>query len=181
MSSFVARTSIPDEYNDKRYRTVASGGYNRCIEGNSSVTPHVSGSVLANCVGYSWGRFCEVIGANTCSLSTGDAGVWFYNEIDGYERGYEPKLGAICCFNGHVCNVEEIIDEDTILTSNSNWTGPKFAMWTRTRDRGWNTAVGTQTFQGFIYPPIDFTSKGISTLIPLLIGSRGNTGGTILI
>lgn len=180
MSEFVPRFEIPDEYTDPLYRTLAGGGYNPCIEGNRSVSPHVSGSVLANCVGYSWGRFCEVNGLTYCKLSTADAGYWFGNLDDGYERGTEPRLGAVACFTGHVCNVEEIIDDDTIITSDSNWPGPKFMTATRTRANGWNRAGGSLSFMGFIYPPNDFDKKKFARLIPLLIGGVDN-GSTIII
>ena len=157
MSEFVPRTTAPDPYdmrwisNDPQY-----GGYNRCIVINSA-----TGSVLPNCTGYVHGRWMEVSDSTDCPLSISNAANYWGYTADGMERGSEPQLGAVLCFStngggqpGHVAIVEEIIDADTIVTSDSNYGAEYFVMRTRTRAMGWNWYSGSNlTFQGFIYNP----------------------------
>ena len=128
------------------------GGYNGCIpiQGN--------GCVMPNCTGYAWGRWLETAGS--CNLSTSNAANWFGNTGDGYARGSVPALGACICFStaggqpGHVAIVEEIIDNDTIVTSDSNYGAEYFVTRTRRRAWGWNWwSGGNLYFQGFIYNP----------------------------
>lgn len=148
-NSFTPRTTVPAN-NDPHYTRTAYGGLNPCIPGIPEAWP---GSVLANCVGYCWGRWWEILGTNP-HLCTYDAKYWYgYN--DGYARGTEPKLGAIICFNataGHVAIVEQIIDADTIVTSNSAYQQTIYYNQTlrRANNWTWNSAF---TFQGFIYLP----------------------------
>jgi len=59
---------------------------NECIE-------IAKGSCLANCVGYVWGRFFEIIGSRP-KLAKGNAEN-MCNGKDGYKRGQAPKLGAV--------------------------------------------------------------------------------------
>lgn len=63
---------------------------------------------------------------------------------------------------GHVAIVEEVINNDTVLTSESDWglsysRAVLFANRTRSRNRGsggWSYYDGyTNTFYGFLYPP----------------------------
>ena len=128
------------------------GGYNGCIpiQGN--------GCVMPNCTGYAWGRWLETAGS--CTLSTSNAANWFGNTGDGYARGSVPALGACICFStaggqpGHVAIVEQIIDDDTIVTSDSNYGAEYFVLRTRRRAWGWNWwNGGVLYFQGFIYNP----------------------------
>lgn len=152
---FSRRTTAPSRTN-KYYikRNSTYNGYNRCILINSS-----TGSVLPNCVGYAWGRFCEEQNIHDCNLSRGDAQNW-YGKNDGYQRGNTPRLGAVICWRnpktgGHVAIVEKIYDSNRILTSNSAYGGSRFYMKELTRSS--NYYMGSAyTFQGFIYPPVDF-------------------------
>ena len=138
------------ERNNKYWIHTSKGGYNSCIliEGNS---------VLANCVGYAWGRAYEILNKKP-KLSRRNAENW-YNYNDGYKRGQTPKLGAIICWSkgnlntgkdgaGHVGVVEEIYSDGGILISNSNYKGTKFYTKKLNSDyyiwRKYN-------FQGFIY------------------------------
>lgn len=151
--TFTRRIYRPADTN-KYYVKTTYRGYNKC----ALVNP-LNGSVLPNCVGYSWGRFCECQGIHTCKLSTGDAGNWYYKR-DGYKRGRTPKLGAVICWSdsqgaGHVANVEKVYANGNILTSNSAWNGSYF--WTDTLKANNNYYFGkTYTFQGFIYPDTEF-------------------------
>lgn len=149
---FERRLSAPS--NDNLYYIKRQwGGYNRCIVINRD-----TGSVLPNCTGYAWGRFCEEQGIHDCKLSRANAELWYgYN--DGYDRGFTPKLGAIICWHstrsgGHVAIVEKINDDGSILTSNSAYGGQRFYKKTLKPP---NYFMGiSYTFQGFIYPDTEF-------------------------
>lgn len=122
---------------------------------------------MPNCTCYAWGRWYELMGIKP-KLYTGNAETWFPKgkSYDGYERGQTPKLGAIACWAkgvpgkssdgaGHVAIVEEIYEDGSILTSNSAWKSTNF--YTKKIAKGYN--VKGYTFQGFIYPPIDFVEN----------------------
>jgi surface antigen len=150
---FVRRTTAPSQTN-KYYIKTTYGGYNRCILINSE-----TGSVLPNCVGYAWGRFCEEQNIHDCKLSRGNAENWYgYN--DGYTRGQTPKLGAVICWHstrsgGHVAIVEKIYSNGMILTSNSAYNGSRF--YKKTLHPPQYFMGSSYDFQGFIYPDIEFT------------------------
>lgn len=122
-----------------------------------------SGYGMPNCTCYAWGRWYELMGVKP-KLSTRNAENWFGNN-DGYKRGQEPKLGAIICWSkgkvgvgsdgaGHVAVVEQINSDGSIVTSNSAWKSTNFYL--KTIKKGYK--VNGYTFQGFIYPPIEFVS-----------------------
>ena len=148
--SYNPRLTEPSS-NDLNWIHTSKGGKNSCIliTGNS---------VLPNCVGYAWGRFMEVLGS-TPKLARTNAENW-YNYNDGYERGQEPKLGAVICFAkgqagvssdgaGHVAIVEQINSDGSIVTSNSDYGGRRF--FTRIFTKPYS--MRGYTFQGFIYNP----------------------------
>lgn len=157
MSKFRPRTTPPDPSDlrwisdDERY-----GGYNRCMIINTA-----TGLTIPNCTGYVHGRWMEESGINECPLSVSNAANYYGYTADGMPRGSEPQLGAVICFStgqggqpGHVAIVEEIIDADTIVTSDSNYGAEYFVMRTRYRSMGWNWWAGSDlVFQGFIYNP----------------------------
>lgn len=155
MSKFVPRLNAPSS-TDKDWIHTSKGGYNSCI--------HIkNGSVLPNCVGYAWGRWRELLGKSP-NLSRGNAENW-WNYNDGYERGSEPKLGAVMVWRkgntfsgsdgaGHVAIVEQVISSTEIVCSESGYNSYTFR--TKNRKRGtdgrWGSGVG-YTFLGFIYLP----------------------------
>lgn len=166
--AFTPRLTAPSE-TDKRWisNEGAYGGYNECL-----VIDDTTGSVLPNCTGYVHGRWMEIGNTDTeYKLSTGNAVNYYGNTGDGYTRGSEPKLGACACYStyggepGHVCVVEQILDNDTIVTSESDYGGARFSVRTRYRNYGWNPSDGWDTtFQGFIYhPDVD---KGSAQVLP---------------
>lgn len=122
-----------------------------------------AGYGLPNCTCYAWGRFWEIgdpnrVYENRPNLSTGDAEMWYGHTSDGYERGSEPALGAVLCFAdgpysgaGHVCVVEEINEDGSIVCSNSAWDGSYFYLTTLYPPH-YLPASG-YVFQGFIYNP----------------------------
>lgn len=150
MSRYRPRLTAP-EVGDPLWVNVNYGGYNRCIVRN-----YETGMTLPNCTGYVHGRWMELAGSHDCPLSLGNADS-YYGYGDGMPRGTEPALGAVLCFSGgmagHVCVVEEIIDENTIRTSDSNYSSDYFTTYIRYRQYGWQWAGASLTYQGCIYNP----------------------------
>lgn len=163
MTTFIPRDTSPS--NDNLYyikRNSTFNGYNRCI-----IINNTTGSVLPNCTGYAWGRFCECQeNVHDCKLSRANAEKWYLNTGDGYSRGSTPKLGAVICWHstrsgGHVAIVEEILEDGKIVTSNSAYGGKRFYM--RTLKPPTYKMGSSYTFQGFIYNPTEFSG---STPVP---------------
>ena len=146
---FEKRLTAPMQTN-KYYVKTTHGGYNRCILIKDN------GCVLPNCVGYAWGRFCEEQKFKDCRLSRGNAKTWYGNTNDDYKRGTEPKLGSVLCYTndkrGHVAIVEDILKDKSIIISESAYNGFYF----RTQKVSYPYKKTGYTFQGFIYPVIDF-------------------------
>ena len=161
MAQYNPRLVAPSATN-KNWIKTTKGGYNKAI----MIKP--DGSVLPNCVGYCWGRWCELLAllglSRAHKLSTGNAENWF-KKLDGYARGKTPKLGAVICFEGkgnlagHVAIVEQI-NYDTngnlvsIKTSNSAYKGTRFYLQTlKAPNYSFNS---NYKFQGFIYFPYEW-------------------------
>lgn len=152
--SYTPRTSAPSS-GDKRWTKIGYGGYNAQILGRPSAW---SGSVLANCTGYVHGRWMELGGVTSeYDLSNGNANT-YWGHADGYERGQEPRLGAVLCLGGggygHVAIVEEIFDNGDIMVSESNYGRAVFEYVRRYKSTGYKRSGGSVGgFQGFIYHP----------------------------
>lgn len=173
MSSFVPRLTAPDIASNRYYRYPgyyqgSINGVNDCLLINSS-----NGSVLPNCVGYAWGRAYELLGYRP-ALCQGDAYLW-YTWSDGYERGSDPKPGAIACMTlanpGHVA----VVEEETIAgrewtISESIYNGAFFRLGTIAKssggtwfcwyDDGQGGSYNPWDVRGFIYPPYDWYQIG---------------------
>lgn len=61
----------------------------------------------------------------------GNAGTWWGQAEGRYDRGAEPRVGAVLAFQpsrampiGHVAVVAEIVDDRTIYLNHANWSGP---------------------------------------------------------
>ena len=114
-----------------------------------------------NCTWYAYGRAWELLGSKP-TLCLRGAHKWFEYTQDGYERGSEPRLGAVACWSdanstvGHVAIVEAI-DGDNVTCSESGWsyTTTYFKMVTRNK-HNMNYSLGgvERKFQGYIYLPI---------------------------
>lgn len=113
---------------------------------------------LPNCTCYAYGRYAEIRGA-FAQLPQWDAKDWWDSATD-FERGQEPKLGAVICFgdnrpdgSGHVAIVEEIDENGDIKTSNSAYGGTYFYTETLTQANNYvpEDRIGTFYLQGFIY------------------------------
>lgn len=153
MSNWVPRTSPPSS-NNPWYVKTTYGGYNQCILINAA-----TGECIPNCVGYAWGRFCEGVNITYCNLSRGNASSW-YGTGDGYARGQDPQVGSVMCWGGgyyggagHVAIVERVIDNNTVVTSESNYGGARWESRTRYRGDGRWGMTANFWFQGFIYNP----------------------------
>lgn len=169
-SEYKPRTTKPEAGN-KFYNTKANGGYSTAIIGK----PTDKGcNVLANCVGYAFGRFNE-IGNNTKMdwLQPVNAENFYQTAINqGFTVSQAPSLGAVAVWQkgptlsssdgaGHVAIVEKIYSETQILTSESgyNCSNP---FWTQVRNKGngdWGCGTGYK-FLGFIKnPAVEDTKK----------------------
>lgn len=61
----------------------------------------------------------------------GNAGTWWDQAAGRYDRGLEPRVGAVLAFQptrampiGHVAVVAEIVDDRHVLLNHANWSGP---------------------------------------------------------
>ena len=153
--SFTPRLNQPPN-TDVHWIKSGYGGLNPCILGYPSYGP---GNVLANCVGYAYGRAWEILGSDP-GLCINQASAWYtYN--DGYPRSNTPSLGAIACWDdgasGHVAVIEEITYSGGVpvscTVSESVYGGAYFQTATITAASGWYRFTG-YTFQGFIILPV---------------------------
>lgn len=145
------------------YIQASYGGYSPCIEGNNAygLRPF-AGSVLPNCVGFTVGHFNEMLNEGACTwLGNTDAkNQLALAQSQGLNTGDDPVVGGVICWdsadNGHCAVIEQVIDNDTVITSESgsNYTSdPIVTINTRYRVNGaWVYGSG-YTYQGVIYPP----------------------------
>lgn len=163
--SFTPRFTIPEKGNPY-YNTKKSGGYSEAIQGK----PTQDGlDVLSNCVGYSYGRYNEIVGAGYMKYLApvnAEQFIDFMNYKEkGVTSGMTPKLGAVAVWQagktkqssdgaGHVAIVEQINSDGSIITSESGYNASK-PFWTqrRTNDNGRWGQNSNYTFLGFIYNP----------------------------
>lgn len=161
MAVFQPRTTKPEAGN-KYYITKARGGYSDAIKGKPT---DKDCDVLANCVGYAYGRFNEIGGYGYCKYLRPVNAENFIQYAGGLEVGQTPRVGACMVWKkgatlggsdgaGHVAIVEKVISATQIVTSESGYmSSPPF--WTKTRNKGggnWGAGTG-YTFLGFIYNP----------------------------
>ena len=126
------RTSKPSAGN-KFYNTTSRGGYSQCIQGS----PTDAGcNVLANCVGYAYGRFNEIGGWGSCKYLQPCNAENFIQNCGGLQVGQVPKIGACAVWikgatlsgadgAGHVAIVEQINSDGSIVISESNYGGTR--------------------------------------------------------
>lgn len=167
-AAFLPRLTAPDsEVDSYTYWTAASkGGVNPFAVVNT-----VTDSTLPSCEAYAWGRFYEILG-DAPTLSTNEAKKWYTYEADGYKRGDVPKIGAIACWTsaitGFVAVVEQVRDDDSIITSESEWdnlvTDDVWRLTERTKGTDGNWGMSSYTFQGFIYCPATTPTASIGNL-----------------
>lgn len=157
----IKRTTCPTS-NDLWYVRQKYGGYSPCISGSPLL---FTGSVLANCVGYCYGRVWEAcgyevpIGCRPGNDFPGDAENWVeYSRQQGLEIGSEPKLGAVACWIhnskkwGHIAFIEEKYADSSWLSSESGYDSYYFRN-TKYPASGYKA---NYQFLGYIYPPVEF-------------------------
>ena len=186
--TFKQRTKSPaGEYNPcymtNLYGASWSDNWNTCIFG----FPTQNGAnVLYNCTGYAQGRaleiYCELenydpgkTGTHPFSTLNCDAGQFITRAPDaGLKISKDPAPGAIMCWStagaGHVAVVEEVIDKDTVVATESGYGGICGTDWiSHKRYRGsgnWDGdmfIMGGYSFQGFILNPASGTASGTIT------------------
>lgn len=160
MATFKPRMTKPEDGNPY-YNTKGNGGYSVAIKGK----PTDQGcDVLANCVGYAYGRFNEIGGYGSCKYLYPTNAENFIQHAGGLEIGQTPKLGACMVWRkggtlsgsdgaGHVAIVEQIISGTEVITSESGWNSRAFRTQTRKKDNGNWGQNSSYTFLGFIYNP----------------------------
>lgn len=160
--AYKPRLTKPEKGNPY-YNTKANGGYSTAIKGKPT---DKDCDVLANCVGYAYGRFNEIGGWGSCKYLCPTNAENFIQYAGGLEVGQTPKLGACMVWRkgatlsgsdgaGHVAIVEKIISATEVVTSESGWNSSK-PFWTQTRKKGSDGRWGSgsaYTFLGFIYNP----------------------------
>lgn len=153
--TYTPRLTAPS-YSDPLWIQVNSGGYNQCIYGSDGAP-----SVLPNCTGYVHGRCMEIADVTTdnLGLSFGNAVEYWNGSSSDWEQSSEPSLGAVIVYSqnggwepGHVAIVEQILDNDTIVISQSDYGGNRFSTWTCTRATNW-TPFTNVSFLGFLTNP----------------------------
>lgn len=151
---FTPRLTKPERGNPY-YNRPQSGGYAIGIIPGS---PQDAGcDVLANCVGYAAGRFNEIIGAGRYVYFqyAPNPSDWIATAKQyGLKTGDNPELGAVLVFHRHVCIVEEINSDGSIVTSESGHgcTSPFWTTIRNNKDGNWNGGADFQ-YIGFIYQP----------------------------
>lgn len=159
--SFNIRTTKPGA-NNKYYIRKANGGYSNAIAGKPTDSEC---NVLANCVGYAYGRFNEIGGYGYCKYLAPVNAENFISYKGSCQVGQTPKPGACMVWQkgaslsgsdgaGHVAIVEKVISETEVYTSESGYGSSK-PFWNQTRNKGsgnWG-ASSAYKFLGFIYNP----------------------------
>lgn len=131
----------------------------------------------------------------------GDAHTWWGKAKGRYERGQQPRIGAVLSFKshgasrlGHISAVRAIVDQRTILVSHANWSRingkrghiendvqvvdvSKKNDWSRVKV--WYEPIGalggtTYPINGFIYPKQRKSYAAIKTSIAKLTGRSVN-------
>ena len=158
------------------------GGASPCVTGKIEIEP---GSTLNNCVGLAWGLTAMLEDNPDCKIGFVKGGSqpansqnWWNNGqpggLDDYERGLEPREGAIICYYGlddhfgHVAFVNEVLgDKITCLSSgygNSNPDGIDVRVVRKSEGYKWPT-VDYLVFQGFIYPKSEKDPKPLEPIV----------------
>lgn len=188
-NTFVPRLTKPEKGN-KYYNTKANGGYSNAIKGSPTDSDC---DVLANCVGYAYGRFNEIGGYGSCKYLKSVNAENFIQYKGDLEVGQTPKLGACMVWQkgaslsgsdgaGHVAIVEKIVSATEIVTSESGYGASK-PFWTQTRKKGdgnWGQGSAYK-FLGFIYnPAVKDTTVVKNETTPVVTSSLKYKNGDIV-
>lgn len=152
------QTTVPSK-TDKYYLKSGFGGYNPCILGNVQHR-YCAGSVLVNCVGWATGRFAAIIGAGKVQYlgNTNAKNFIRLAKSQGLSTGMTPRPGACMVWSssgaGHVAIVEDVLNSNTVKTSESGWGYVNNYVTFPTRMKGsGNWGLSGYTFLGFVYNP----------------------------
>lgn len=162
MGQFVIRTTKP-QFSPYYIRKV-DGGYSDACKGKPT---DPTATVLSNCVGYANGRFAEIIGKPYIEYQlVCNAENFIERAVSmGLKISPTPTLGGVMVWQkgstlsggdgaGHVCVVEQIIDENTIFTSESGYNANRpFWNQTRTNKNGRWGQSSEYSFRGCIINP----------------------------
>lgn len=165
---YIPRLTKPEDGNPY-YNTIDNGGYSRAIKGK----PTDAGcNVLANCVGYAYGRFHEVADCPAMNLfdPVNAENIYENAKKHGLKTGDKPKLGALIVWQkgetlsskdgaGHVAVVEEIDIGGGITTSESGYGASK-PFWTKHYTYPYPYKDGYKLL-GFVYQPEEVPKKTI--------------------
>lgn len=154
--AFTMRITKPGAGN-KYYIRKAQGGYSNAIYGKPTDSEC---NVLANCVGYAYGRFNEIGGYGYCKYLAPVNAENFMQYKGSCEVGMVPKVGACMVWEGkgdlagHVAIVEKVYDNNHVYTSESGY-GSKNPFWNshRYNNNGRWGCNSNYKFLGFIYNP----------------------------
>lgn len=152
MSRYQVRYSAPAADNPYYIHT-SKGGYNPAILIGGD-------SVLPNCVGYANGRLMEWGGVKRCEFPLIHDAACAVDDAKNYglRVGQRPAIGAVMCWSGgmccygHVAFVEQVIDEQTVIITDSAYGGDRFRRYKITSANQWGKG-GAYHFLGFIYNP----------------------------
>ena len=176
----IMRTSKPESGNPY-YNTKSVGGYSNAIVGY----PQDPGcNVLANCVGYAYGRFNEIGQYGYCKYLAPVNAEDFIQYKGSCEVSQTPSTGACMVWQGvgnlagHVAIVERVDNDNQVFTSESGYGSSTFWNQTRVKGNGNWGLNGNYVFLGFIKNPAvkddPKTTKTIDELAQEVI--RGDWG-----
>lgn len=170
--------------NTNEYYIKAPKGLNPCILGNEKHRDKYL-TVLPNCVGYVCGRFNEIGESGIkYNLNMNAKDIFYKAKSLGLKTGTVPQAGALIVWGnaqyGHVACVEQVIDEKTIIVSQSGWNATK-PFWTAKHIKGKGEWVQGDdyswmkeyAFLGFVYNP--FVKEDIMKQTPVKILYKGRT------
>ena len=149
------RTTKPGKGN-KYYIRKAQGGYSNAIYGKPTDSEC---NVLANCVGYAYGRFNEIGGYGYCKYLAPVNAENFMDYKGSCKTGMTPKVGACMVWEGkgdlagHVAIVEKVYDNNHVYTSESGYGSSAFWNQHRYNNNGRWGCNSNYKFLGFIYNP----------------------------
>lgn len=174
MATFKMRTTKPEAGN-KYYTRKSKGGYSDAIKGSPA---DKDCDVLANCVGYAYGRFNEIGGWGSCKYLRPVNAEKFMQYKGDLKVGQTPKVGACMVWQkggtlsgsdgaGHVAIVEKVVSATEVYTSESGY-GARKPFWNQTRKKGdgnWGQSSAFK-FLGFIYNPAPCCQGGSTSEKP---------------
>ena len=181
-TKFQRRTKCPTSGN-KYYMNpdYGYGGWSNCIYSNKQA---FKGATIYNCVGYAWGRWAEAQCTNgkcengktakqLIAMRPKGNACTIYENCKKNGSGFlvnkvRPKVGSIVCWTGgasgkyagygHVAIVEKVNADGTIDISDcySSYSSKRGGYFAYTKNVNPKTYLSGYTFQGYVYPLVEF-------------------------